>query len=389
MLTYKNTIISCFVGYVVQAIVNNFVPLLFVMFQNTYGIPLSRITLLVTFNFAVQILTDLVAARYVDRIGYRAAMVLAHAFSALGLAGLTVLPEVMDPFAGILLAVMIYAVGGGLLEVLVSPVMESCPTDNKETAMSLLHSFYCWGHVGVVLISTVFFQFAGIENWKVLAIVWALIPVCNGLVFLKTPIASLMEEGEKGMTFAQLFRNKTFWWLLVMMVCSGASEHSVAEWASAFAEQALGIPKTLGDLAGPLSFAVCMGIARVIYGNYGEKIPLDRFMKGSALLCVAAYLLISLSPWPALSLFGCAVCGLSVGIMWPGSFSTAAGALRKGGTAMFAMLALAGDLGCGGGPTLVGLVSGAAGDNLKLGILAAIVFPAVMVLCLTRQKKNT
>lgn len=389
MLTYKNTIISCFVGYVVQAIVNNFVPLLFVMFQNTYGIPLSRITLLVTFNFAVQILTDLVAARYVDRIGYRAAMVLAHAFSALGLAGLTVLPEVMDPFAGILLAVMIYAVGGGLLEVLVSPVMESCPTDNKETAMSLLHSFYCWGHVGVVLISTVFFQFAGIENWKVLAIVWALIPVCNGLVFLKTPIASLMEEGEKGMTFAQLFRNKTFWWLLVMMVCSGASEHSVAEWASAFAEQALGIPKTLGDLAGPLSFAVCMGIARVIYGNYGEKIPLDRFMKGSALLCVAAYLLISLSPWPALSLFGCAVCGLSVGIMWPGSFSTAAAALRKGGTAMFAMLALAGDLGCGGGPTLVGLVSGAAGDNLKLGILAAIVFPAVMVLCLTRQKKNT
>lgn len=389
MLTYKNTIISCFVGYVVQAIVNNFVPLLFVMFQNTYGIPLSRITLLVTFNFAVQILTDLVAARYVDRIGYRAAMVLAHAFSALGLAGLTVLPEVMDPFAGILLAVMIYAVGGGLLEVLVSPVMESCPTDNKETAMSLLHSFYCWGHVGVVLISTVFFQFAGIENWKILAIVWALIPVCNGLVFLKTPIASLMEEGEKGMIFAQLFRNKTFWWLLVMMVCSGASEHSVAEWASAFAEQALGIPKTLGDLAGPLSFAVCMGIARVIYGNYGEKIPLDRFMKGSALLCVAAYLLISLSPWPALSLIGCAVCGLSVGIMWPGSFSTAAAALRKGGTAMFAMLALAGDLGCGGGPTLVGLVSGAAGDNLKLGILAAIVFPAVMVLCLTRQKKNT
>lgn len=388
MFTYKNTIVSCFVGYIVQAIVNNFVPLLFITFQNTYGIPLSRITLLVTFNFVVQILTDLVAARYVDRIGYRAAMVLAHVFSALGLAGLTLLPEMMDPFAGILLAVMVYAVGGGLLEVLVSPVMESCPTDNKETAMSLLHSFYCWGHVGVVLISTVFFQFAGIENWKILALVWALIPVCNGLVFLRTPIAPLMEEGEKGMTFGQLFRNKTFWWLLVMMVCSGASEHSVAEWASAFAEQALGIPKTLGDLAGPLSFAVCMGIARVIYGKYGEKIPLEKFMKGSAMLCVAAYLLISLSPWPALSLFGCAVCGLSVGIMWPGSFSTAAAALRKGGTAMFAMLALAGDLGCGGGPTLVGLVSGAAGDNLKLGILAAIVFPAVMVLCLTRRKKT-
>ena len=337
----------------------------------------------------VQILTDLVAARYVDRIGYRAGMVLAHVFSALGLAGLTILPELMDPFAGILTAVMIYAVGGGLLEVLVSPVMESCPTDNKETAMSLLHSFYCWGHVGVVLISTLFFRFVGIENWKILALVWALIPVVNGLVFLKTPMASLMEEGEKGMTFGELFRNRTFWWLLVMMVCSGASEHSVAEWASAFAEKGLGISKTVGDLAGPLSFAVFMGIARVIYGNYGEKIPLGKFMKGSALLCVAAYLLISLSPWPWLSLVGCAVCGLSVGIMWPGSFSTAAASLRRGGTAMFGMLALAGDVGCGGGPTLVGLVSGALGDNLKLGILAAIVFPVVMVLCLTGRKKNT
>lgn len=389
MLTYKNTIVSCFVGYIVQAIVNNFVPLLFITFQNTYGIPLSRITLLVTFNFVVQILTDLVAAKYVDKIGYRAAMVLAHVFSALGLAGLTVLPEVMDPFAGILTAVMVYAVGGGLLEVLVSPVMESCPTDNKETAMSLLHSFYCWGHVGVVLISTVFFHFAGIENWKILALVWALIPVYNGIVFLKTPMAPLMEEGETGMTLGQLFRNKTFWWLLIMMVCSGASEHSVAEWASAFAEKGLGIPKTLGDLAGPLSFAVCMGIARVIYGKYGEKIPLEKFMKGSALLCVASYLLISLSPWPALSLMGCAVCGLSVGIMWPGSFSTAAATLRHGGTAMFALLALAGDVGCGGGPTLVGMVSGALGDNLKLGILAAILFPAVMVLCLFGRKKTT
>lgn len=388
MLTYKYTIVSCFVGYIVQAIVNNFVPLLFILFQNTYGIPLSRITLLVTFNFVVQILTDLVAAKYVDRIGYRAGMVLAHVFSALGLAALTVLPEIMDPFAGILIAVMIYAIGGGLLEVLVSPVMESCPTDNKETAMSLLHSFYCWGHVGVVLISTVFFHFCGIENWKILALVWALIPVCNGLMFLKTPMVSLMAEGETGMTFRQLFRSKTFWWLLIMMVCSGAGEHSVAEWASAFAERGLGIPKTLGDLAGPLSFAVCMGIARVIYGKYGERIPLRKFMTGSAILCVCSYLVISLSPWPVLSLIGCAVCGLSVGIMWPGSFSTAASSLPKGGTAMFALLALAGDVGCGGGPTLVGLVSSAAGENLKLGILAAIVFPLVMVVCLMRKNRK-
>lgn len=387
-LTYKNTIVSCFVGYIVQAVVNNFVPLLFITFQNTYDIPLSQITLLVTFNFGVQLLTDLVAAKYVDKLGYRLSILLAHVFSAMGLLLLTILPEVLPPFIGILAAVTVYAVGGGLLEVLVSPIMESCPTDNKEAAMSLLHSFYCWGHVGVVLISTLFFHFAGIGSWRILAWIWALIPICNGILFLKTPMAPLISEGETGMTMGELFRNKTFWWLMVMMVCSGASEQAVSQWASAFAEQGLGISKTAGDLAGPMTFAVCMGLARLVYGKYGEKIPLDKFMKGSTLLCVGAYLLISLSPWPALSLVGCALCGLSVGIMWPGTFSTAAVALRTGGTAMFALLALGGDLGCGGGPTLVGLVSDAVGGNMKLGILAAIVFPVVLAGCLLGGKRK-
>ncbi len=388
MLTYKNTIVSCFAGYIVQAIVNNFVPLLFLTFQNTYDIPLSQITLLVTFNFGVQLLTDLVAAKYVDKLGYRFCIVLAHVMSAAGLIGLTVLPEVMPPFPGILAAVSIYAVGGGLLEVLVSPIMESCPTDNKEAAMSLLHSFYCWGHVGVVLISTVFFHFLGIGSWKLLAWIWALVPVVNGILFTRTPIAPLIAEGEKGMSLAELFRNRTFWLLMVMMVCSGASEHGVAQWASAFAEQGLGISKTAGDLAGPMTFAVCMGLTRVFYGKYGERLPLNKFMTGSALLCMASYLLISLSPWAGLSLVGCALCGLSVGIMWPGSFSTAAAALRGGGTAMFALLALAGDLGCAGGPTLVGFVTEALGGNMKLGILTAIVFPMGMTLCLVRNKRK-
>lgn len=387
-LTYKHTILSCFAGYIVQAVVNNYVPLLFITFQDTYAIPLSQITLLVTFNFGIQLLTDLVAAKYVDRMGYRLSIVLAHVFSALGLLLLTILPEVMDPFAGILISVMVYAVGGGLLEVLVSPIMESCPTDNKEAAMSLLHSFYCWGHVGVVLVSTAFFHFLGIESWKALAWIWALIPVCNGLVFVKAPIAPLISEEGSGMTFGQLFRNKTFWLLMVMMVCSGASEQSVSQWASALAEEGLGISKTLGDLAGPMSFAVCMGLARLVYGKYGEKIPLEKFMMGSTALCVSSYLLISLSPWPALSLVGCAVCGLSVGIMWPGTFSTAAASLRTGGTAMFALLALGGDLGCSGGPTLVGLVSDALGGNMKLGILAGIVFPVTMSLCLFGKRKK-
>lgn len=380
--TYKTTIAACFLGYVVQAIVNNFVPLLFVTLQNAYQIPLTQITLLVTINFGIQLLVDTAASVYLDRIGYRASGVLAHFCCAAGLILLTVLPGIMDPFAGILLSIAIYAIGGGILEVLVSPVMESCPTDNKEKAMSLLHSFYCWGHVGVVLISTAFFALCGIEKWRMLAWVWAVIPLINAYIFAKTPIAPLISDGEKGMSISQLFASRSFWILMLMMLCSGASEQAVSQWSSAFAEKGLHLSKMLGDLVGPMAFAVMMGIARVFYGKYGERIHLERFMTASAALCVGAYLLISLSPWPMLSVAGCALCGFTVGIMWPGTFSRAAVVLRRGGTAMFALLALAGDLGCSTGPTLVGLVSGAAGDNMKLGILAALVFPLVMVLCL-------
>lgn len=386
--TYKTTIFACFVGYIVQAIVNNFAPLLFITLQKIYSIPLSQITLLVTINFAVQLTVDLLATLFVDRIGYRTSIVIAQVFSAAGLVLLTVLPEVMPPFAGILAAVTVYAIGGGLIEVLISPIMESCPTDNKEKAMSLLHSFYCWGHVGVVLLSTAFFTVCGIENWRVLAYIWAIIPVINGFIFLRTPIAPLIADGEKGMTLRELFKSKTFWVLVIMMVCSGASEQGVSQWASAFAETGLGISKTAGDLAGPLTFAALMGIARAIYGKYGDKIDLEKFMTASSVLCIFAYLLTALSPFPALSLIGCAVCGFSVGMMWPGTFSRAAATLRTGGTAMFALLALAGDLGCSGGPTLVGFVSEAVGGNLKAGIFAAALFPLVMTLCLIFGRKR-
>ena len=390
-MTYKTTMISCFVGYIVQAIVNNFVPLLFITFQNTYDIPLSQITLLVTINFGVQLMVDFAATKFVDKIGYRASILIAHVTSASGLILLTVLPEIMPPFAGILMAVIVYAIGGGIIEVLISPIMESCPTDNKEQAMSLLHSFYCWGHVGVVLLSTLFFKAAGIENWKVMAIVWAIIPIMNTFVFAKTPIAPLVPEDEQGMSMKELFACKTFWVLLVMMICSGASEQAVSQWASAFAELGLGISKAAGDLAGPMMFAILMGGARAFYGKYGDKINLDRFMVFSGALCIGAYLLISLTPSPIISLIGCAICGMSVGIMWPGTFSKASVSLRNGGTAMFALLALGGDLGCSGGPTLVGMVSNAADGNLKTGILMAVVFPAVMVLCLLvwMRKKGT
>ena len=377
---YQKTIYACFMGCIVQAIVNNFVPLLFLTFQDAYGIPLSKITMLVTINFGLQLLVDFLSVGFVDKIGYRASMIIAHVSTTAGLILLALLPDLLpDPFLGLLAAVFLYAIGGGLLEVLVSPIVEACPSEHKEQTMSLLHSFYCWGHVGVVLISTIFFQLFGIGNWKILALIWALAPLFNAIVFAKVPMASLMEEGEKGLSLKELAGMKIFWIFLLMMTCAGASEQAVSQWASTFAEKGLGVSKTVGDLAGPLSFAVFMGSSRALYGKFGERINLDKFMAGSSLLCIAAYLCISLVPNPVLGLAGCALCGLSVGIMWPGTFSKAAAALPKGGTALFALLALGGDVGCSGGPTVVGIVSGMLGENLKAGIFAAILFPVLLL----------
>ena len=376
---YKMTMYACFIGYVVQAVVNSFVPLLFVTFQTEYHIPLTQITLLITVNFVIQLVVDLLSAGFVDKIGYRASAIIAHACAGTGIFLLTILPELFsNPFYGILLAVMVYAIGGGLIEVLISPILEACPTDNKESAMSLLHSFYCWGCTGVVLLSTLFFALFGTSHWKILALIWVLLPAANLILFTKVPIYSLHEEGESGMSFSELFRVKVFWLLMAMMLCAGASEQAVSQWASTFAEKGLHIQKTVGDLVGPMVFSVLMGLSRLIYGKYGEKLNLDRFMKGSCVLCVASYLCISLVPVPIVGLIGCAICGFSVGIMWPGTFSKASAAIKRGGTVLFAMLALAGDLGCSGGPTLVGFVSSAFSGNLRLGILTAIVFPVLL-----------
>lgn len=377
---YKMTMYACFIGYIVQAVVNSFVPLLFVTFQTEYHIPLTQITLLITVNFVIQLVVDLLSAGFVDKIGYRASAIIAHACAGTGIFLLTILPELFsNPFYGILLAVMVYAIGGGLIEVLISPILEACPTDNKESAMSLLHSFYCWGCTGIVLLSTLFFSVFGTSHWKILALIWVLLPTANLILFTKVPIYSLHEEGESRMSISELFRVKVFWLLMAMMLCAGASEQAVSQWASTFAEKGLHIQKTVGDLVGPMMFSVLMGLSRLIYGKYGEKLNLDRFMKESCVLCVASYLCISLVPVPIVGLIGCAICGFSVGIMWPGTFSKASAAIKRGGTILFAMLALAGDLGCSGGPTLVGFVSSAFSGNLRLGILTAIVFPVLLL----------
>lgn len=378
-LTYRHTIFACFVGYIVQAIVNNFAPLLFLTFRESYGISLSQITLLVSFNFIVQLSADLLSAFFVDKIGYRASALLAHFCCTAGFLALAALPALLpDPFIGLLIAVMIYAVGGGLLEVLVSPIVEACPSDNKESAMSLLHSFYCWGQVGVILLSTLFFTIFGIAEWRILAVIWAIVPTVNFFLFLRVPIGSLLPEGEKGTGLRGLIKNRNFGIMMLLMLCAGASEMAVSQWASAFAEMGLGVEKALGDLAGPMMFALLMGIARAFYGKYGAKIRLERFMTVCGFVCMGGYLLAALAPLPVLSLIGCGLCGISVGIMWPGTFSLAAAGIRDGGTLLFALLALAGDLGCMLGPAAVGNIAEQNGGNLGSGLLFGMIFPLLL-----------
>ena len=386
-LTYRHTQYASYLGYVTQAIVNNLAPLLFVIFQSQFEIPLGKITLLITTNFCFQLVVDFIAARIVDKIGYRPCIIAAHIFSAAGLVGMALLPHAFpDPYYGLLTAVLLYAVGGGLIEVQISPIVEACPTENKASVMSLLHSFYCWGTVGVILISTGFLAIFGRENWEILACLWALLPLCNAVFFAKVPIAQLNENGSS-MSLSKLVRTRAFWIFIILMVASGAAEQSMSQWASTFAEQGLGVSKAIGDLAGPCLFSIMMGCSRVFYAKFSEKINLTHFIIGSCVLCIAAYLLAALAPNPVLGLVGCGLCGLSVGILWPGVFATASERIPTGGTAMFAYLALAGDLGCSCGPTLVGMAAGAFGDNLSIGLLFALIFPVVLIIGSLATKK--
>lgn len=381
-LNYQKTKIACYLGFITQAISANFAPLLFLKFHHDYQISLGNIAWISTCFFFTQLLIDLFCAKFVDRIGYRVCVVASEVCSAAGLIGLAFLPEIFpNPLAGILCSVILYAMGSGLIEVLCSPIIEACPFDNKEATMSLLHSFYCWGAVGTILISTIFFLIFGIESWKWLAVLWAIIPIVNIYNFATCPIEYLVDE-ENGMKVTELFRKPLFWIAICLMICSGASELAMAQWASAYAEAALGLSKTVGDLAGPCMFAVAMGISRVIFGKYGERIDLMKFMASSGILCVICYFLTALSSNPILGLIGCIVCGFSVGIMWPGTISISSKEFPMGGTAMFALLAMAGDLGGSIGPGIVGRVTQSAGNNIQVGMGVGLVFPFILLIML-------
>ena len=385
---YKKTLTACYLGFVTQAISANFAPLLFLTFKSTYGITLDKIAMIPLVFYLTQLLVDLAATEFADKIGYRTCVAASQVLSAAGLVLMAVLPEIMPvPFIGILCSVVLYAIGSGLIEVLVSPIVEACPFENKDGLMSLLHSFYCWGAMGVILGSTLFFAVFGVENWKILTFIWALIPLFNTFNFVNCPIERLVEDGES-MRIGRLLKTPIFWLMITLMICSGASEASMAQWASAFTESALGVSKTVGDLAGPCLFAMFMGISRMLYGKFSEKLDLTRVMLVCGIMCACCYLLASLSALPILGLAGCALCGLAVGIMWPGSISISSQKCPKGGTAMFAFLALAGDLGAMVSPAMVGKLSEKAGGDLKAGLLAATVFPVILAVGLLMLKKK-
>lgn len=379
MKQYNKTKFACYLGFITQAIAANFAPLLYLKFHNDYHVSLGNIALISTCFFFTQLLVDLFCAKFVDKIGYRQCIVTSEVCSAVGIAGLAFLPELLpNPYAGIIISVIIYAIGSGLIEVLCSPIVEACPFENKEATMSLLHSFYCWGSVGTILVSTVFFAVFGIDSWKWLAVLLALIPAYNIYNFATCPIEYLVEDGE-AMSIRVLFKTPLFWIAIVLMVCSGASELSMSQWASAYAEAALGLSKTLGDLLGPCLFAVTMGISRVLYGKYGEKLNLSGFMIGSGIMCLLCYILASLFSNPLVGLTGCILCGFSVGIMWPGTLSITSRKFPAGGTAMFALLAMAGDLGGSLGPGIVGRVTQLNGDNIRSGMTVGLMFPVLLV----------
>lgn len=385
---YKSTIYACFIGYIVQSIVCNFAPLLFVGWSGEFGISMAELTSIVTVTFFTQIAVDLIAAKYAEKIGYKKCLVLAHFCSGAGFILLGTLPYIFEnAYISILISVIIYSVGSGLLEVLVSPVVESCPSENKAATMSLLHSFFCWGTVLVIALSTVFFVIFSRENWRFLSFVWAAVALLNGLNFIFVPVIEPKEEHSKNQK--SLFSRKFFFVAALLMICSGAAELSMSQWASTFAETALNVSKTVGDLAGPMAFAVLMGLGRIIFSRLSSRIKIEHYLLASAVLCTVSYLMVGLSKNPYISLAGCGLCGLSVSAMWPGTISLSTMRISGCSTAMFGILALAGDTGCTAGPTLIGILSRLLGGDLKTGLLFGMIFPLIIIFSLVFTIKKS
>ena len=391
---FKYTITASFLGYITQAIMLNFPPLLFVFFGSEFGITPLQITALIVSNFVLEIIVDIIASKNAEKWGYRRLVVCADAFGAGGLIFMALVPTLLpnSVFLGFMIAMMLCGIGGGLMEVLISPIVEACPTKNKAGFMSLLHSFYCWGQFAVVLLSTIFFRSVGIEKWSIITVLWAIVPLVGLVLFTFAPINHLVEEG-KGATLKSLLKSFTFWIFLVMMLCAGASEITMSQWASFFAEKGLGVEKWVGDLLGPCTFALAMALTRVFYAKACEKIKLDTAIFISAIICFITYVVAIASKNPIFSLVGCATCGFGCGVLWPATYSLAAKRISNGGVMMFGVLALLGDAGCLVGPAIAGSVSSAFNDDIRYGFAVTLIFPALMaisslILIIKRRKQS-
>lgn len=377
-INYKHTKYACYFAYTTSAVINNLAPLLFVTFQTGFGITLEQLALLITANFGLQIIVDFIGAGYAEKIGYRTTIVAAQIFSAAGLLLMSILPYLINPFAGLIISVLVYAIGSGLNEVMVSPIVEALPGDEKAGAMSILHSFYCWGHVFVILASTLFFNIIGIDSWRWLCRLWALLPAVTAVLFTLVPIRVFGEE-ESSVPLKKLFRQGIFGLFLLLMLCAGAAEQAMSQWVSYFAEAGLQISKTAGDLIGTCMFAVMMGLSRLIYGKVSTRLNMSAALLASSALCIVGYLLAGLAANPFVSLIGCVLCGFSVGIMWPGTLSLAASSCAGAGTALFGFLAMGGDMGCFAGPQLIAAVSSRFASGMKAGMLCSVIFPIAII----------
>jgi len=391
-LSFAHTRFGCYICFIIQGLVNNYAPLLFATFSKEYSLNLDELAILVSFNFLMQMVVDAMGVLFTEKIGFRRGMIIAHLTSFLGIAGLAIFPEIMPPFAGLLLASAFMALGSGFIEVLATPIVESLPNEENAAAISLLHSFYCWGHIGIVLLSTLFFALAGTENWQILTLLWAILPLANGILFLFVPLVPARSGAhEKKSPFAA-FRYAEFPLFMLLMFTTGAAEQAIAQWVSLFAETGLGVSKTVGDLLGPCLFGLLMAISRTFYGAMGGKINLSRFMTGCVIGIIAGYAVTIFVPNPVISLMGCGIVGLCIGIFWPGALGLADKRIPRGGPSMVALMALAGDIGCALGPGVVGAAAERMGGDLRGGILCAMVFPVaaliVMLLVQCRKKKD-
>ena len=382
-LNAKHTIRASYIGYTTQALAINFAPLLFITFEKSYNISITKISLLIAISFITQLLTDAFEAKFSSHFNTRASVIVGHLCAAIGLVSYAFLPILLpDAFWGLAIATVLGGIGGGMIEVLISPIVEACPTENKARSMIILHSFYCWGTALTILGSSLFFYFAGIENWRVLTCLWAIIPLSGAIAFAFVPIYeldSIKEQSEKS-NKNRLTQSPIFWIFVAIMFCAGAAEMAMIQWASSFIEAGLGINKTVGDLLGPFAFAIFMGATRLSYALMSKRIKLSIFIAVSAAMCTLLYVGVALSPFALLSLVCCALCGMSVAVMWPGTYSLATENIRFGGVRMFALLALAGDLGCVVGPSAVGVIADAFGGDLRLSFLVSAIFPMIILL---------